>query len=46
MVKKKEKNTFINFDKGFFKIKPDRNAIAFQSFKVLKDVHGELSGFQ
>ena len=29
MIKKKEKNTFINCDKGFFKTKPDRNAIAF-----------------
>ena len=29
MIKKKEKNIFINCDKCFFKTKPDRNAITF-----------------
>ena len=35
MIKKKEKNIFINCDKGFFKAKPDRNAnfLVIQGFK-------------
>ena len=45
MIKKKEKNIFINCDKGFFKTKPDRNAITFESSKVLKGIHGKLAGF-